>query len=72
MHRLQNGHEFYLKEQEHLNQPPFYFHQLPFAQYCHDATWALAWTLNKTLTGIAACSYMDALCVHRLQALDHI
>ena len=40
----------FLKEQsQHLGEPPFNFTKLEYSRYCHDATWALAWSLHKAI-----------------------
>ena len=49
---LQIGEEFREEESRHLGQPPFNFSRSSFARYCHDATWALAWSLNKSVIGV--------------------
>ena len=47
----QTGEEFYFEENHHLGKSPFNFTQFKFARYCHDATWALAWSLHRTMEG---------------------
>ena len=38
------------KEQTLIGQPPLNITSFPvYSQYCHDATWTLAYALNKTL-----------------------
>ena len=41
--------EFNREESQHLYRPPFYFNKSELALYCHDATWTLAWSLDKTI-----------------------
>ena len=35
----------------HVNEPPFNFDLIAGAGFCHDATWTLAFALNRTMTG---------------------
>ena len=54
----QNGSEFLDIEKPHLNTPPLNLKQSKYSQYCYDATWTLAYALNKTIYGtlILMCS----------------
>ena len=45
----QTEEEFLHESKNHANKPPFNFSSGGF-YYCHDATWALAWSLNKAIT----------------------
>ena len=49
---LKTGEEFDDEENKHLGEPPFNFSRSLLARFCHDATWALAWSLHKTIKGI--------------------
>ena len=49
----QMRNQFHNEEKQHLNLPPFNFTRSSFSRYCYDATWALAWSLNKTMKGIS-------------------
>ena len=47
---FQTGGEFLAAEQKFLGLPPLNITFFPtYSQYCHDATWTLAYALNKTL-----------------------
>lgn len=46
--------EFQQELSRHLNSPPFNFSSMSVAPQCHDATWALAWSLDKIIKGIAS------------------
>ena len=37
--------------ESHVNEPPFYFDLIEGAGFCHDATWTLAYALNRTMMG---------------------
>ena len=46
---LQTGAEFFAEERKFIGKPPLNITQFQYSQYCHDATWTLAYALNKTL-----------------------
>ena len=48
---MQTEMEFLQQLARHLNSPPFNFSFSLSAYQCHDATWALAWSLDKILKG---------------------
>ena len=45
----------------HLNQEPFKLTRLEYAQYCYDATWTLAYALNKTIKRTRAIEDVSSL-----------
>ena len=49
---IQTGAEYFDEENAHLNNEPFNLTKLEYAQYCYDATWTLAYALNKTINGL--------------------
>ena len=52
--------EFYNAEEEHITNPspPLNLNVTNFmSQYCYDATWAFAFALNKTITGLKCYTY---------------
>ena len=54
--------------QEHVNEPPLNLSRLiAGAGFCHDATWTLAYALNRTITGTAGCY---VICCVQLVAMD--
>lgn len=46
---VQTGGEFLAEERKFLGQPPLNLTYIEYSQYCYDATWTLAYALNKTL-----------------------
>ena len=48
---MQTEMEFLQQLARHLDSPPFNFSRSPSTYHCHDATWALAWSLDKILKG---------------------
>lgn len=40
------------EEESHLGEEPFNLTKLEYAQYCYDATWTLAYALDRTIKGI--------------------
>ena len=48
---LQTGGEFLDEEKKFLNQPPLNLSKSDFSEYCYDATWTLAYAINKTVSG---------------------
>ena len=46
---VKTGGEFDKEEDHHLGEVPFNFTRFKFSRYCHDATWALAWSLQRAL-----------------------
>lgn len=69
---LQTGGQFLEEEKQFLGVQPLNLTLLEYSQYCYDATWTLAYALNKTLNGeffyttkitvsyinfVATCSY---------------
>ena len=49
--KLQTGGEFIDEEKTFLNQPPLNLNMSDYSQYCYDATWTLAYAINKTISG---------------------
>lgn len=61
---IQTVGQFYQAEEEHLSNPspPLNLTITNYlSQYCYDATWAFAFTLNKTIAGLPIA--VDA-CMH--------
>ena len=56
----QTGAEYFQEEERHLNQELFNLTRLEYAQYCYDATWTLAYALNRTIKRMSTLS----LCLH--------
>jgi hypothetical protein len=46
---IQTGDEYLNQEDTFLGKPPLNLSYDAYSQYCHDATWTLAYALNKTL-----------------------
>ena len=56
--------------QKHVDEPPFNFSLIAGAGFCHDATWTLAYALNRTVMGIACLLYCyDAVLISQLDDL---
>ena len=49
---IQTGAEYKHEYEEKLDIPPLYYPTNEYAQQCYDATWTLAYALNKTLNGM--------------------
>ena len=60
---LQTGRQYYDEEQNHLGVPPLYLEQFNYSQYCHDATWTLAYALNQTVNGNVCVCVCVCVCV---------
>jgi gamma-aminobutyric acid type B receptor len=43
------GYEYMEAVQKHVDEPPFNFSLIAGAGFCHDATWTLAYALNRTV-----------------------
>ena len=48
---IKTGAEYFQEEEKHLHQEPFNLTKLEYAQYCYDATWTLAYALDRTIRG---------------------
>lgn len=46
---FQTGGEFLAEERNFFGQLPLNISFYPYSQYCHDATWTLAFALSKTI-----------------------
>ena len=49
----------------YLGTPPLNITQFQYSQYCHDATWTLAYALNRTLNSKTSSSVLNQQdCLH--------
>ena len=46
---FQTGGDFIVEERRFLDSPPLFLNRSIISPHCHDATWTLAYALNKTL-----------------------
>ena len=58
----QTGAEYFEEEEKHLHQEPFNLTKLEYAQYCYDATWTLAYALDRTMRGLVIAVLTPAYC----------
>ena len=64
----QTEEEFLREVYSHANKPPFNFIPSGQSLYCHDATWALAWSLDKA---IITCKIRFIVVISHIRGSNH-